>query len=87
MSHLSKFITGFNNLELFFKKDFIRKNATCLAAVRHFNYNVKLYVWIKYLIEQYYDRDKRRITLIRLASPKALEKYENEIDISSLRLI
>jgi hypothetical protein len=81
------YVKGFNGLELFFKKDFINKNADFLLSTKHFEHTVSLYSWDKFLIEQYFDLEQKQITLVTLAGKKDLEKYLKEISIADLALL
>lgn len=78
------FVKGFNSLELFFKKDFINTNANFLISAKFPCYIVSLYSWDKFLIEQYFDLERKQITLVTLAGKKDLEKYMKEISIADL---
>jgi hypothetical protein len=78
---------GFNSLELFFKKDFVRRNAKFLISTGGVRCTVKLYSWDNFFIEQYIDNKHQEIILVTLASKKDLEKYLKEISISDLGLI
>lgn len=75
---------GFNNLELFFKKNFVRKNTKFLIATPYLHYTASLYAWNKFLIEQYYDNKQGEVTVITLARHKDLKKYIDKIDLSDL---
>jgi hypothetical protein len=78
---------GFNNLELFFKKDFVKQNANFLISANYLRYIVNLYSWDKFLIEQYFDRGQNHITMVMLAGTKDLEKYMKEISLADLGLV
>lgn len=78
---------GFNSLELFFKKDFVRKNAKFLISTGSVRCTVKLYSWDKFFIEQYFDNEHQVIIMVMLVNKKDLDKYLKEISISELGLI
>jgi hypothetical protein len=78
---------GFNSLELFFKKDFVKSNARFLLSIQFFQHTVELYYWDKFFIEQYFDNQQKKITFVKLANTSDLEKYIMEINISDLGLL
>jgi hypothetical protein len=78
---------GFNSLELFFKKDFVKKNAKFLISTESERCTVKLYSWDKFFIEQYFDNEHQVIIMVVLVGKKDLDKYLKEISISDLGLI
>ena len=78
---------GFNDLELFFKKDFIKENAHFLISTNHLQCIVNLYSWDKFMFEQYFDREKNCITMVTLAGKNDLEKYMTEISLADLALV
>jgi hypothetical protein len=75
---------GFNNLEMFFKKTFIKNNAHFLISTQRLAYTISLFSWQKFLFEQYFDQENNRIICIRLATNNDMEKYLKEISISTL---
>jgi hypothetical protein len=78
---------GFNSLELFFKRDFLRKNCRRLISTISFEYTISLYCWNGFFIEQYYDIQRREVTKIVLAGKKDLEKYMKEISLADLGVL
>jgi hypothetical protein len=79
-------VKGFNDLELFFKKDFVKENTRFLISANHLQYIVNLYSWDRFMFEQYFDREKSCITMVTLASMNDLEKYMKEIGLADLAL-
>ena len=75
---------GFNSLELFFKKDFVKRSTNFIISTTHLNYTVKLYWWNEFFFEQYFDHTSGAITVVKQANKGDLEKYLKEIDISAL---
>jgi hypothetical protein len=75
---------GFDNLEMFFKRNFIKDNGYCIISTRRLTYSISLFSWQKFLFEQYYDYRSNQITCIRLATYKDFGKYLKEISLSSL---
>jgi hypothetical protein len=67
---------------MFFKKNFIKDHAYFLISTQRICYTISLFSWQNFLFEQYYHRKDRKVTCIRLASTKDLEKYMNEISLS-----
>lgn len=80
-------VKGFNDLELFFKKDFIKENARFLISANHLHFIVNLYSWDRFLFEQYFDREKNCITMVTLAGKIDLDKYLKEISLADLALV
>ena len=78
---------GFNDLELFFKKDFIKENARFLISANHLQYIVNLYSWDRFMFEQYFDREKSCITMVTFAGKSDLEKYMKEISLADLGFV
>jgi hypothetical protein len=78
---------GFNNLQMFFKKTFIKDNGHYLISTQQEYYTISLFSWQKFLFEQYYHRKNREVTCIRLASTKDLQKYLKEISLEDLPLL
>ena len=77
---------GFNSLDLFFKCDFVRKNAYYLVSTGYYHYTVKLYSWNKFFIEQYYDNEQELTTRVTLATVKDMDKYLPDISLADLGL-
>jgi hypothetical protein len=77
---------GFNNLDLFFKSDLLRKQAQYLVSTGYYHYTVKLFTWDRFFIEQYYDNEQEKITRITLAGKTDMEKYLKDISLSDLGL-
>jgi hypothetical protein len=77
-------MNGFNNLDLYFKNDILRKQANYLLSTGYYHFTVKLFTWDRFFIEQYYDNDLERITRITLATRKDLDKYLKDISLADL---
>jgi hypothetical protein len=77
---------GFNNLQMFFKKGFIKDNGAFLISTKRLGCTISLFSWQTFLFEQYYDNSNRQVTCIRLATYRDLEKYLTEIGLSELHL-
>jgi hypothetical protein len=74
----------FNSLELFFKRDILKKHAHHLISTDHYQFTAKLYCWNKCFIEVYYNNQREEITRITLADKTSLNKYLKRISLADL---
>ena len=77
---------GFNNLQMFFKRNFIKDNGHFLISTRLGGFTINLFSWQNFLFEQHYHRKNRQVTRIRLISNEDLDKYLKEITLPEPRL-
>ena len=75
---------GFNHLEFHVRYDIIRNKSLPVCKLDYFNYEVRLYSWNRYFIEEYFEKEERKITRISLVSDKDLLKFIRNICISEL---
>ncbi|MBT1702220.1 hypothetical protein [Chryseosolibacter indicus] len=74
----------FDNLDFGIKRDIIKRHATLVLKLDYFNYEVRLYSWDKYFIEEYFETSAQKVTRISLASEKDLLKFIRNICITDL---
>lgn len=78
------YMNVFDNLEFHIKRDIIKKHAHLVLKLDYFNYEVRLYTWERYFIEEYFETSTQTVTRISLASEKDMLKFTRNICITDL---
>ena len=75
---------GYSNIDLYYKKNLLRKHAVYLFTTEYFNFTVQLYSWDRFFIEQYFDLEREEISRISIANNQDMNKHLNQIGLSNL---
>jgi hypothetical protein len=78
------FMQGFNYLDLKTKSKILKERAVLVDELDYFNYRVNLYSWNRYFLEEYFEKEEKKVTRIAIATDKDLLKFIRNICISDL---
>ena len=74
---------GFNSLDLYHKSEILKQQANYLLTLEMEEFNVKLYTWYRFFIEQYFD-EELRVAKISIAGNSEMIKYLKKINLADL---
>jgi hypothetical protein len=74
---------GFNSLDLYYKSDILKQQASYLLTLEMDESSVKLYAWDRFFIEQYFD-EQQQVTKICIAHSGEMFKYLKKITLKDL---
>lgn len=74
---------GFNSLDLYYKSNILKQQATYLLTLYIDVISVKLYAWDRFFIEQYFD-EEQQVARINIAESGEMRKYLKSITLKDL---
>ena len=75
---------SFNDLEFNVKNNILKRYSHFIVSVEYYYFTVKLYSWNNHYIEEYYDNDEKKVSMITIADINSLDKYVKNISLSDL---